>query len=100
MTLEIKIPSPGESISEVEIGKWLVENGTMVKKDQEIAEVESDKATFSLSATADGKINLLLKEGERVTVGSVACTIDTEAVMSKIEQKEDAETKKSEITEK
>lgn len=98
MTLEIKIPSPGESISEVEIGKWLVENGTMVKKDQEIAEVESDKATFSLSATADGKINLLLKEGERVTVGSVACTIDTEAVMSKIEQKEDAETKKSEIT--
>lgn len=88
MTLEIKIPSPGESISEVEIGKWLVENGSMVKKDQEIAEVESDKATFSLSASADGKINLLLKEGERVSVGSVACTIDTEA-LAETEQKEE-----------
>lgn len=89
MTLEIKIPSPGESISEVEIGRWLVENGSMVKKDQEIAEVESDKATFSLSASADGKINLLLKEGERVSVGSVACTIDTEALANKTEQKEE-----------
>lgn len=86
MTLEIKIPSPGESISEVEIGKWLVENGAMVKKDQEIAEVESDKATFSLSASSDGKINIFLKEGERVKVGSVACTIETEAAVSKNEQ--------------
>jgi 2-oxoglutarate dehydrogenase E2 component (dihydrolipoamide succinyltransferase) len=103
MTLEIKIPSPGESISEVEIGRWLVENGSMVKKDQEIAEVESDKATFSLSASADGKINLLLKEGERVSVGSVACTIDTEAPADKTEQKEEkavsAEAEKTETTE-
>jgi len=86
MALEIKIPSPGESISEVEIGKWLVEDGSLVKKNQEIAEVESDKATFSLSASSDGKITILLKEGERVAVGSVACTIETEAALSKNEQ--------------
>jgi 2-oxoglutarate dehydrogenase E2 component (dihydrolipoamide succinyltransferase) len=78
MILEIKIPSPGESITEVEIGKWLVEDGTLVNKDQEIAEIESDKATLSLSATASGKLKILFKEGERVAVGSIACTIDTD----------------------
>ena len=77
MTLEIKIPSPGESITEVEIGKWLVKDGVIVEKDQEIAEVESDKATFSLSATAAGRIKILLKEGQRVPVGSTACTLET-----------------------
>jgi len=76
MIFEIKIPSPGESITEGEIGKWLVENGTIVIKDQEIAEIESDKATLSLTATAAGKLNILLKEGERVAVGTVVCTID------------------------
>jgi 2-oxoglutarate dehydrogenase E2 component (dihydrolipoamide succinyltransferase) len=78
MIVEIKVPSPGESISEVEIGKWLVENGTIVRKDQELAEVESDKATLSLIATASGQLNILAKEGDRVIVGSVAGTIDTE----------------------
>jgi 2-oxoglutarate dehydrogenase E2 component (dihydrolipoamide succinyltransferase) len=78
MIVEIKVPSPGESISEVEIGKWLVENGTIVRKDQELAEVESDKATLSLIATASGQLNILAKEGDRVNVGSVAGTIDTE----------------------
>jgi 2-oxoglutarate dehydrogenase E2 component (dihydrolipoamide succinyltransferase) len=77
MLVEIKIPSPGESISEVEIGKWLVEDGAIVMKGQEIAEVESDKATLSLSATASGKLTILVREGDRVAVGSVACTIDT-----------------------
>jgi 2-oxoglutarate dehydrogenase E2 component (dihydrolipoamide succinyltransferase) len=78
MILEIKIPSPGESITEVEIGKWLVNDGEIVNKDQEIAEIESDKATLSLSATAAGKLKILLKEGERVAVGSVVCTIDSD----------------------
>lgn len=78
MIVEIKVPSPGESISEVEIGKWLVENGVIVRKDQEVAEVESDKATLSLIATASGQLTILAKEGDRVPVGSVACTIDTE----------------------
>lgn len=78
MILEIKIPSPGESITEVEIGKWLVENGSIVKKDQEIAEIESDKATLSLTASATGKIKILVKEGERVVVGTVVCTLDSD----------------------
>jgi 2-oxoglutarate dehydrogenase E2 component (dihydrolipoamide succinyltransferase) len=77
MLEEIKVPSPGESISEVEIGKWLVENGSMVKKGQEVAEVESDKATLSLIATASGQLAILVSEGAKVKVGSVACTIDT-----------------------
>jgi len=77
MILEIKIPSPGESITEIEIGKWLVEDGAFVNKDQEIAEIESDKATLSLSATAAGILKILIKEGDRVAVGTVACTIDS-----------------------
>lgn len=82
MLVEIKVPSPGESISEVEIGKWLVANGAVVRKDQELAEVESDKATLSLIATASGQISILAGEGDRVEVGSVACTIDTDVVPS------------------
>ena len=78
MILEIKIPSPGESITEVEIGKWLVENGAIVKKDQEIAEIESDKATLSLTAAAAGQLSILVNEGERVAVGTVVCTVDSE----------------------
>ena len=78
MIIEIKIPSPGESITEVEIGKWIVEDGTFVKTNQEIAEIESDKATLSLIASANGKLKILLKEGEKAVVGSVACTLDTE----------------------
>lgn len=80
MILEIKIPSPGESITEVEIGKWLVEDGAMINKNQEIAEIESDKATLSLTAPASGRIKFLLKEGDRVSVGSIACTIDNEQI--------------------
>jgi len=78
MILEIKIPSPGESITEVEIGKWLAQDGEFVNKDQEIAEIESDKATLSLSATANGILKILLNEGERVAVGTVACQLDTD----------------------
>jgi len=77
MIIEIKVPSPGESITEVEIGSWLVENGAVVVKNQEIAEVESDKATLTIVASEGGKIEIKAEEGEAVEVGSVVCTIDT-----------------------
>ncbi len=75
--IEIKIPSPGESISEVEIANWFVANGDIVEKDQEIAEIESDKATLTLIADEGGKIQIMAQEGDTVAVGSVACKIDT-----------------------
>ena len=77
MIIEIKVPSPGESISEVEIATWLVQDGDYVEKDQEVAEVESDKATLPLIAEESGKIKIMAEVGETVTVGKVACTIDT-----------------------
>jgi 2-oxoglutarate dehydrogenase E2 component (dihydrolipoamide succinyltransferase) len=77
MIVEVKVPSPGESITEVEIGTWLVEDGTVVHKDQEIAEVESDKATLTIVASDAGKITIKSAEGETVEVGAVVCTIDT-----------------------
>jgi len=77
MILEIKVPSPGESITEVEIGSWLVEDGAVVSKDQEIAEVESDKATLTIVASEGGKISIKAEEGQAVPVGDVVCTIDT-----------------------
>ncbi len=76
MTIEIKIPSPGESISEVEIANWLVESGDFVEKDQEIAEIESDKATLPLIAEESGIIKILAETGKAIAVGSVACTIE------------------------
>ncbi len=78
MILEITIPSPGESITEVELANWLVSNGDYVDKDQEIAEVESDKATLPLIAGKAGKIEIRIEAGETVAVGTVACTIDTD----------------------
>lgn len=85
MIFEIKIPSPGESITEVEIGKWLIKNGDLVSKNQEIAEIESDKATLSLTASAAGKLNILLKEGERVAVGTIVCTVDSDETLQPAE---------------
>ncbi|MFN4762294.1 2-oxoglutarate dehydrogenase complex dihydrolipoyllysine-residue succinyltransferase [Gillisia sp. Q332] len=79
MALEMKVPSPGESITEVEIAQWLVEDGDYVEKDQPIAEVDSDKATLELPAEASGIITLKAKEGDAVAVGQVVCLIDTEA---------------------
>ena len=79
MLLEMKVPSPGESISEVEIASWLVKDGDYVEKDQEIAEIDSDKATLALPAEESGIIKLIAKEGEVVAVGQVVCTIDTSA---------------------
>lgn len=79
MILEMKVPSPGESITEVEIAQWLVEDGDYVEKDQAIAEVDSDKATLELPAEASGTITLKAEEGDAVAVGEVVCLIDTAA---------------------
>lgn len=79
MILEMKVPSPGESITEVEIADWLVQDGDYVEKDQAIAEVDSDKATLELPAEASGTITLQAEVGDAVAVGAVVCLIDTEA---------------------
>ena len=75
----MKVPSPGESISEVEIAQWLVSDGDYVEKDQNIAEVDSDKATLDLPAEESGIITLKANEGDAVLVGQVVCLIDTSA---------------------
>ena len=77
--LEMKVPSPGESITEVEIASWLVKDGDYVEKDQPIAEVDSDKATLELPAEQSGVITLKAEEGEVVQVGQVVCLIDMDA---------------------
>jgi len=83
MILEMKVPSPGESISEVEIAEWLVKDGDFVEKDQTIAEVDSDKATLDLPAEESGVITLKAEEGDAVAVGQVVCLIDTSIKVSK-----------------
>ena len=85
MILEMKVPSPGESITEVEIAQWLVSNGDYVEKDQAIAEVDSDKATLELPAEVSGTITLKAEEGDAVDVGAVVCLIDTDGKNKKIE---------------
>ena len=75
----MKVPSPGESITEVEIATWLVEDGDYVEKDQPIAEIDSDKATLELPAEESGIITLKAEEGDAVNVGGVVCLIDTSA---------------------
>ena len=77
MVHEMKIPSPGESIIEVEISQWLVSDGDIVSKDQTIAELDSDKATLDLPAETSGKISLKAEEGDTMSVGAVICLIDT-----------------------
>lgn len=101
----MKVPSPGESITEVEIAAWLVEDGDYVEKDQPIAEVDSDKATLELPAEESGIITLKAEEGDAVAVGSVVCLIDTSAAKpdaktsSKKEEapKEEKKTEKKEV---
>ncbi|MFI1771114.1 2-oxoglutarate dehydrogenase complex dihydrolipoyllysine-residue succinyltransferase [Thalassobellus citreus] len=95
MILEMKVPSPGESITEVEIATWLVEDGDYVEKDQAIAEVDSDKATLELPAEASGIITLKAEEGDAVAVGAIVCLIDTSAAKPegdapKVEKQEEA----------
>tara|TARA_B110000003_G_scaffold187465_1_gene186363 strand:- start:162 stop:1337 length:1176 start_codon:yes stop_codon:yes gene_type:complete len=97
----MKVPSPGESISEVEIAEWLVKNGDYVEKDQSIAEIDSDKATLELPAEQSGKITIIVNEGETVAVGDIVCTIDTSIIgKSKetfLKDKESAENKNNDI---
>ena len=81
MILEMKVPSPGESITEVEIAQWLVSDGDYVEKDQTIAEVDSDKATLDLPAEVSGTITLKAEEGDAVDVGAIVCLIDTEGTL-------------------
>ena len=81
----MKIPSPGESITEVEISQWLVKDGDVVRKDQTIAELDSDKATLDLPAEASGKITLKAQEGDSMSVGDVVCLIDTSESITEIE---------------
>ncbi|MEG0697785.1 MAG: 2-oxo acid dehydrogenase subunit E2, partial [Algoriella sp.] len=95
--LEMKVPSPGESITEVEIATWLVKDGDYVEKDQSIAEVDSDKATLELPAEESGIITLKAEEGDVVEVGQVVCLIDTSA--AKPEGGAAAEAPKAEVKE-
>jgi 2-oxoglutarate dehydrogenase E2 component (dihydrolipoamide succinyltransferase) len=101
MILEMKVPSPGESIKEVEIATWLVKDGDYVEKDQAIAEVDSDKATLELPAEASGIITLKAEEGDAVAVGAVVCLIDTSAakpsVAAPVEAAKTVETPKAEV---
>lgn len=76
MQIEIKIPSPGESISEVLLSRWHVANGDYVKKDQEIAEIESEKASLSILSPTNGIIHILVPEGSSVAPGAIACTLE------------------------
>ncbi len=92
MILEMKVPSPGESISEVEIAEWLVKDGDFVEKDQTIAEVDSDKATLDLPAEESGIITLKAEEGDAVAVGQVVCLIDTSAKAPKIKKEKQEQT--------
>ncbi|MEO8086306.1 MAG: biotin/lipoyl-containing protein, partial [Bacteroidota bacterium] len=72
----MKVPSPGESITEVQIARWIKKDGDYVEKDEEICEIDSDKATLTLSAEASGTLKILVKEGETVNVGTIVCSID------------------------
>ncbi len=106
MIIEIKIPSPGESITEVELASWFVENGSVVSKDQEIGEVESEKATLPLIAEKAGKVELLAEVGDTLAVGTVACKIDTSVQPGEKESsaesngEEDGELKEAPVDEK
>ncbi|MCG2461538.1 2-oxoglutarate dehydrogenase complex dihydrolipoyllysine-residue succinyltransferase [Flavobacteriaceae bacterium F89] len=94
MILEMKVPSPGESITEVEIAEWLVNDGDYVEKDQPIAEVDSDKATLELPAEESGTITLKAEVGDAVAVGAVVCHIDTSASPPASKGTEDKASKK------
>jgi 2-oxoglutarate dehydrogenase E2 component (dihydrolipoamide succinyltransferase) len=95
MILEMKVPSPGESITEVEIATWLVEDGDYVEKDQAIAEVDSDKATLELPAEESGVITLKAEEGDAVAVGEVVCLIDMDGKKPSGSEKPEKEKKEA-----
>jgi len=91
MALEIKIPSPGESITEVELASWFVEDGALVTKNQEIGEIESEKATLPLIAVESGQLKILVQEGETVEVGVVVASIDTSVEVKDVTEEKTAD---------
>jgi 2-oxoglutarate dehydrogenase E2 component (dihydrolipoamide succinyltransferase) len=90
MIVEIKVPSPGESITEVEIARWVVADGDYVEKDAELCEIDSDKATLTVNAEEAGTVKILKAEGEKVNVGDAICSIDTSAAAPAGAKKEEA----------
>src|SRR5436190_20666679 len=99
MALQIKVPAVGESISEVTIANWLKKDGDVVKLDEVIAELESDKATFELTAQSAGTLKIIKQKGETVPIGETICeiepSVDTQAPSAKVEAK--PEVSKSEV---
>src|SRR5918993_1430709 len=79
MAIEIKVPSVGESITEVTLAKWLKKDGAYVERDEVIAELESEKATFEINAEKAGVLKLIATEGDTLKIGDTVCSIDTEA---------------------
>lgn len=93
MIIEVKVPSPGESINQVQLASWLVNHGDFVEKDQEIAEIDSDKATLSISAPESGKLTIITPAGESIDVGSVVATIDSSVQGTKTDKEPAPKTK-------
>jgi len=93
--IEIIVPSPGESITQVQIANWLVEDGEIVERDQEIVEIDSDKATFPLSSPVDGILTTNIEEGETVAVGAVIATVEELEVKKGTEEQRDTGTTSS-----
>lgn len=96
--IEIKVPSPGESISEVEIGSWLVETGSYVERDQEVVSLESEKASLTASAPESGTIEILIPSGTRVSVGSVIARIELAPAVKQAHKPAPSETQKNQST--
>ncbi len=86
--VEMKIPSPGESITEVQIARWIKKDGDYVEKDEEICEIDSDKATLTLNAESEGILKILVKEGETIPVGTLVCSIDSEGKRASVPAKQ------------
>ncbi len=100
MLLEVKVPDQGESITQVVLSSWLVTDGQIVEKDEEIAEIDSDKAILTIYATEDGKINFIAKEGDSLQIGDVVCNIDTDVKSEKTVEKPIEKPAKEEVAEK
>ena len=98
MAIEIKVPSPGESITQVQLAKWLVADGEIVEKDQEVVEIDSDKASFPVTTPEDGVIKIMAMEGETVAVGAVIATIEVQTGQSRKSKIENQQSKISDTT--
>lgn len=96
----MKVPSPGESITEVTISRWLKKDGDFVEKDEELCEIESDKATLTINAEEAGQLKIMAAEGDTVRVGSVVCSIDTSVKGESKPKKEEKKEAKKEETKK